>query len=219
MRTGFARCSLIIALIAAVAAPAWADSVVPVTPHAWCYASATAFNPGLPDPPPPVIVEDWNHASATLPGDTYPKATLNCDPQANGSLLVSSVLIGFQSATAYAKIIRDDTHDSYLTIGTSAEYPAGTPLLLNIAAQNQWGFADLKVFRADGTELWRYYYITGNETTTVGVVAGENIGLSLDASYDTHGETAWLNATFSVATPEPMSLGLLLAAGLLLRRR
>ncbi len=220
MRTWVVGCALVVALTAMATSTAWAESVLPVTPHAWCYAYAFADDPGQPPPgPSPIVVEDWNHASATT---TPPlaSASVDCDVQADGSLLIHAT--SAKSATfgsSNAKIIRDDTHDSTVTIGTSTEYPAGTPLLLNVRAWCSFASTDFYVFHADGTQAWRFYYLDGDETTQFGVVAGEVLGISLVTSNWAMVDPGYANMSFSVATPEPASLGLLFAAGLLLRRR
>jgi len=216
MRISFVGCGLVVALLAVAVGAAQADSVVPITPHLWCTAEAAAG-------PTPVYAQDWNAASATgtywsePPRPQYyeAQASVTCAVQADGSLWIGADASTTQGCYAIAGVSNEG--DSTFTIGTSAAYPAGTPLLASIHAA-PYHADPVQVFRADGTRILYLPDHLENENASFSVVAGESLRILLSA-YAYAGMSSDSGALISVAAPEPTALGLLLALGLVLRRR
>lgn len=115
-----------------------------------------------------------------------------------------------------------------VTIGTSAAYPAGTPLLLNIAAYTTGddvavtNTVDLQLMR--GSDLEFSFHASGQLAPTewtVVVYAGETLTPWIKHYFTTDDESGESNLHVDMwtAVPEPATFMLLMLGGLALRRR
>ena len=199
---------VMLATIALTHSIALADTIVPVTLN--CYVSATAEG----DPPGYDI--GWNHAHADAQNVS---ADITCSNAADGTASIAASAYGWYLGHGLAK----SESPCELTIGTTPEYPAGTPLTLTVDVQlSGWqsagdngGFAlrrgstllidDYPEFPSHGT----------SGTFTATVYAGE----VLTPAFGAFGVR---NSVLEVylSAPEPGAFGLVsLGVTLLLRRR
>lgn len=197
-----------LAMIALTHSLALADNVVPVTLN--CYVSATAEG----DPLGYDI--GWNQAHAQAENTS---ADITCSNLADGTATIAASAYGWYLGHGLAK----SESPSELTIGTTPEYPTGTPLTLTVNVQlSAWqtlgdngGFALRRgsTLLIDDYPEYPFHGASGIFTATV--YAGE----VLTPAFGAFGVRSSI-LTVYLSAPEPGAFGLLsLGVTLLLRRR
>lgn len=166
-------------------------------------------------------------ASATWEGYTGATSYLNAANQYS-QVAINTDQWGYGGGTQACHTIAE-VQSGTITIGTSTEYPTGTPLLLVLSAYSEESYngansnyMNFQISRGSYAVLDEYasYHLSPTEWTTV-VYAGETLTpwIRHDFATDEEGVRSKLHVTMRTIVPEPTTLALLLLGALAWRRR
>lgn len=224
------RCAAVVATLTGIVAVTNADTIaVPLSTTTTVFAHADWWDAMTPDST--VVDEDTGtnsaYAQATTPyGGVGASARINVTNSGGHTLIATKLYTegyALDDGSAYA-----DIQAGAITVGTSAEYPAGTPLLLTLSlTTSEEGSNYSSNFRLSLTrgtnivlDITEYSNSTQKEWTCV-AYAGETLTPALHhrSSGNPEAGAVLANVDMWTTVPEPTSLALLILGGLALRRR
>lgn len=221
-------CAVIVATLAGVVAVASADPtpvLLSTTTNLRAYAFWEDWSMG--DSAVDEQFGEWRaYAEANLYG--YTMATAQIETANTGwHWRVDTELTGGGVGPTWSNSI-GEVQSGTLTIGTSTAYPAGTPLLLKVAAYTTGddgavsNSVDIQLSRGSDVAFAAssWHQLEPTEWTVV-VYAGETFTPWIRHSFSTDEESgaSYLHVDMWTEVPEPATLALLMLGGLTLRRR
>ncbi len=176
-----------------------------------------------PDPPDSDYDSGWNYAYAEISGVSAEIEVTHLENaiKFETSTWVSGLSFGSAHCLTEDQFPSDiEYSDSLLTVGTSAAYPAGTPLTMIISVENHagWVSGDDMYFVLDAVDEGTPSFVIDDVSPgytaffETPVIAGDEYMSVFYSNYTSTEVTMWV-------VPEPTGLLLLLPGGLLLLRR